>query len=139
MPTFGDRLKGLVNSFRGGTFYYAKIYTGNLLLRVDLNIGSYEALDITLFYNYRMVKFVLTIVADKVFNNMILDNKTNSSDQIFNIYVNKDLGYVYIEYPEGLTTLHLCSIKQLVSQRNGARSGIIESSDDISKLSKIII
>lgn len=140
MPTFGNAKKGFVDNLRGGVYFNSINILERVLLKVDIGIGSYDALDITLFYNYRMVRFILTFIGDKISSNLIIDNKTNSSNQIFNVFDKGDgSGIFYIEYPKGATQLHLYSIKKIVSQWEKAQGSVTVTSDDITGLRKITI
>ncbi len=140
LPVFGNNKNGFVDNLRGGVYCQSINTSERVLLKVDIGIGNYDALDITLFYNYRMVRFILTVIGDKVSSNLILDNKTNASEQIFNVFYKQDLGGIlYIEYPKGVTQLHLWSIKKIISQWGRTMGSVTISSDDITGLSKITI
>lgn len=140
LPVFGNNKKGFVDNLRGGVYYKSINTSERVLLKVDIGLGNYDALDITLFYNYRMVRFILAVIGDKVSSNLILDNKTNASEQIFNVFYKQDLGGIfYIEFPKGTTQLHLCSIKKIISQWEKVMGSITISSDNITGFSKITI
>ena len=146
MPTFGnDYSKGLATNINGGCYSEQIATNERLLLKLDFPFGTYDMLDITLYYNFRLVRFLLTRVERKLYTKILEDKSSREGTTKFNILYKADdvtdECRLFIEYPAGNVSLHNYSIRRVVSQYLGLNiiGKVIRSEEDVSSYDKLTI
>ena len=146
IPGFRNGIeRGTVDNLTGGV-YSGQIPKGDasLLLKLDFPIGNFDVIDIALFYNYRAVRFVVSLIENNTYIQKISDHKSKGNQTFFlyrrTISGESDSCELYIEFPLGPTILHSYSIKRLISQVPKAGVGrVIETTIDTSSFKKYTI